>query len=91
MRTEGCQRLSPVFPRAYGHFKLHSDISISFCSSFFSDVPGAALPDLCAEAVSAAEGFERGLHRGNQLLQLDPHGHQLPAGEISTQKVEMQS
>lgn len=30
----------------------------SFLISVFSDVPGAALPDLCAEAVSAAEGFE---------------------------------
>lgn len=30
-----------------------------------SDVPSAALPDLCAEAVSAAEGFKRSLHRRN--------------------------
>lgn len=48
-----------------------------------SDVPSAALPDLCAEAVSAAEGLERSLHRGNQLVQSHPHGHQFPAGTVT--------
>lgn len=45
-----------------------------------SDVSSAALPDLCAEAVSASERSERSVHRGNQLLQSHPHGHQLPTG-----------
>lgn len=45
-----------------------------------TDVPSAALPDLCAQAVSAAERSERSLHWGNQLLQPHPHGHQLPTG-----------
>lgn len=59
---------------------------LSFC--FFlclhlSDVSCPALPDLCAEAISAAERSERGFHWGDQLLQSNPHGHQLPTGTTS--------
>lgn len=39
-----------------------------------------ATADLHPEAVPAAARPERGLHRGNRLLQSDPDGHQLPAG-----------
>lgn len=55
------------------------------CNSFISflnvEILRVAIPDLCAEAVSASERFERGVYGWYQFLQPHFNGHQLPAGE----------
>lgn len=50
--------LSPVVTLVYEHLNATHTFPMYFFSSVLSDVPSAALPDLRAEAVSAAEGFE---------------------------------
>ncbi len=50
---------------------------------FYVEIFRVAVLDLCAEAVSAPERFERGVYRRYQFLQPYFNGHQLPAGEAS--------
>lgn len=66
---------------SYLIYSLNQAFSFHICPCILlSEVSSAALPDLRAEAVSAAEGSKRSLHRGHQLLQSHPHGHQFPTG-----------
>lgn len=54
----------------------------SFISSLLNtEILSVAIPDLCAEAVSAPERFERGVYGWYQFLQPHFNGHQLLAGE----------
>ncbi len=71
------------------HIHLQQLFSFFTFILFYVEIFRVAILDLCAEAVSAPERFERGLYGRYQFLQPHFNGHQLPAGEASRKGIFM--